>query len=47
MGHLHLWLIVLIYLTSTNFLGFLASLHAVGKGGLFPGASLFTTVLID
>ena len=28
--------IILIHLTNTNFYGFLAYLHAGGKGGLFP-----------
>ena len=37
--------IILIHLTNTNFYGFLAYLHAGGKGGLFP-PRLFPTVLL-
>ena len=38
--------IILIHLTNTNFYGFLAYLHAGGKGGLFPAPRLFPTVLL-
>ena len=34
--------IILIHLTNTNFYGFLAYLHAGGKGGLFPAPPPFS-----